>query len=420
MSVKVTRIIWKTRNLSPATKMVALCIADHANNESLVAYPSYDTIMEECELSRMTVARAIKRIAKLGLVEVAKGGHGRRETSRYNFAGLVSQFPKSGKIGPFDPADLAPLEGEDCADFGVRPCYSETALRSNIRSNIDDDFGVTSETFRSNIDDIPSNEPLDNRKIEPGEPAKTPAPRRAFCEDNSAPTRPQKTAPVIRDNQTPQRVAPRPLPAAAIATPPSPSATLPTHRQGLHQKPAPRPAPSPPVPRPLAQSQPVQSSPALPDERYAPFGSVERDGRFESPMYRAVLSACDQGPESSYKMRCQIAMAAVALEDGGFNAADVELARSRWYLPRAPVPSQLQDSIRGLLAEKATEHAQKKQETEEFNAKQQQTRERSRVRNEQRAAERAATQRNPGRPTPTPTPSAQPHSRRDAAGRIPG
>lgn len=102
ISVKVTRIMWQAKGMSIATKMVALCLANHANQESLIALLSYETIMSECGVSHMTVKRALKDLESVGLVSIERGGKFRHDTHLYSFVDLVESFPKTGEIAPFE------------------------------------------------------------------------------------------------------------------------------------------------------------------------------------------------------------------------------------------------------------------------------------------------------------------------------
>ena len=61
----------KKRTGSPTKKLILLMLADRANKEGF-CWPSMKTLVEDCELSRETISRNIKDMARDGLLHVTK------------------------------------------------------------------------------------------------------------------------------------------------------------------------------------------------------------------------------------------------------------------------------------------------------------------------------------------------------------
>jgi hypothetical protein len=55
--------------LPPAQKLVLCKLADYVNSESLVAWPSFDTLAADTGVSRRTVINAINSARKIGVIK---------------------------------------------------------------------------------------------------------------------------------------------------------------------------------------------------------------------------------------------------------------------------------------------------------------------------------------------------------------
>lgn len=67
MSHKLVQAVFKT-NLRLSLKMVALCLAEHADEETRKAWPGLDTIQAQCDLSRRYVLSALETLVDLKLI----------------------------------------------------------------------------------------------------------------------------------------------------------------------------------------------------------------------------------------------------------------------------------------------------------------------------------------------------------------
>jgi hypothetical protein len=66
------RWAWKVRDITPAQKLVLLCIVSHYNTAQRVSFPSQSTIAAETGQSARTVIRAIHALEELKLIHKQK------------------------------------------------------------------------------------------------------------------------------------------------------------------------------------------------------------------------------------------------------------------------------------------------------------------------------------------------------------
>jgi Helix-turn-helix domain len=99
MSIKIMSQVWELE-LPAAEKLIALALADHANDQGICA-PSFSRIAWKCGISRDTVKRALRRFRDSGLVLKTSeaGGPGRPAVWRI--------FPSKGVTLPPFTSDLA-------------------------------------------------------------------------------------------------------------------------------------------------------------------------------------------------------------------------------------------------------------------------------------------------------------------------
>jgi hypothetical protein len=77
----------------------------------------------------------------------------------------------------------------------------------------------------------------------------------------------------------------------------------------------------------------------------------DRDPRFQTPHYLALLDACDLADERLKlvpKRRAFVAGIAVTLADE-FTTEQIAQARTNWTMPTAPTPEQMAEKIGSLL-----------------------------------------------------------------------
>lgn len=67
MSIAAMEVVWKSK-LPPMEKLLALALADSANPKGFSVFPSTRTMMERSSMSRRTVFRKLRALAKPGLI----------------------------------------------------------------------------------------------------------------------------------------------------------------------------------------------------------------------------------------------------------------------------------------------------------------------------------------------------------------
>ncbi len=86
MSIEVIARVLKKKWGSPSRKLVALKLADTANEDGTSIYPALQTVADECELSKRQVQRTMSEFRADGLLVLVKeGGSGPRDTTAYRF-----------------------------------------------------------------------------------------------------------------------------------------------------------------------------------------------------------------------------------------------------------------------------------------------------------------------------------------------
>jgi DNA-binding IscR family transcriptional regulator len=71
MSVKMTNMVWEAR-LRPKTKYVLLALLHLAEEDGYTVYCSKHSIAVQANLSERTVQRQLRKLEKLGWIEVAE------------------------------------------------------------------------------------------------------------------------------------------------------------------------------------------------------------------------------------------------------------------------------------------------------------------------------------------------------------
>jgi hypothetical protein len=114
MSVKVMTWVWEHSESEGTARLVALAIADHADDAGRNAFPGQQRLANKCRISVRTVRRAIDEVVALGELAVdayegqlSKTGEGRR-THRYSFPKFAAMLSSNHEL----PDSLTPNRGE--------------------------------------------------------------------------------------------------------------------------------------------------------------------------------------------------------------------------------------------------------------------------------------------------------------------
>lgn len=68
MSIKLMNQAWEVKGLDPTTKLILMCLADHANEHDRTCWPAISTIADKCDVSRATVKRRMLQLEQYGLI----------------------------------------------------------------------------------------------------------------------------------------------------------------------------------------------------------------------------------------------------------------------------------------------------------------------------------------------------------------
>lgn len=84
MSVALMSLVWEIRWPTQSQLLIALKLADHANDEGANVYPSKSRIAEQAQCSESTVKNALRAFRDCGILRVTKkGGNGPGSTTIY-------------------------------------------------------------------------------------------------------------------------------------------------------------------------------------------------------------------------------------------------------------------------------------------------------------------------------------------------
>ena len=117
MSIAIMSRIFALDFQTCSRKMLAVKLADHADDEGCGIWPSVERLARECNLSTRQVQRILADFVSEGfLVVITAGGKGKRSTTRYDFD--LAKLPKSdvetdGAQAPSNADSEAPNAGSD-------------------------------------------------------------------------------------------------------------------------------------------------------------------------------------------------------------------------------------------------------------------------------------------------------------------
>jgi hypothetical protein len=83
VSLKVMTQVWERTDLSQSQTLVALALADHADDEG-ECWPSLDRVAEKSRLKKRQTQRVIQQLEQIGILQVERAV-GRRNTNCYRF-----------------------------------------------------------------------------------------------------------------------------------------------------------------------------------------------------------------------------------------------------------------------------------------------------------------------------------------------
>lgn len=97
MSIRLMTMIWDIKFPTQSQLLVALKLADHANDEGTHVWPSRARIADLTQCSESTVKHVLRAFREIGLLHVVEeGGKGPRDTTKYAFHMRLIQALEKG------------------------------------------------------------------------------------------------------------------------------------------------------------------------------------------------------------------------------------------------------------------------------------------------------------------------------------
>lgn len=124
MGIAASKLVWAKSKSKGATRLVVLCLAEHANDNG-VCWPSISTIARETKVSDRQVTRAIQELVNLKEVAIIEKGDGRGKSTIYTITlkdDMVSSFEpqeaqEKGDI-PSQKDDICDIKGDILSEKG--------------------------------------------------------------------------------------------------------------------------------------------------------------------------------------------------------------------------------------------------------------------------------------------------------------
>lgn len=151
MSIRIMSQVWEIRFPTQSQLLIALKLADFANDEGGSIYPSRSRLADEAQCSETTVKVALRGFRSIGLLKVTQeGGKGPRDTTHYAWdlrllkaladgkctisgGGEELEIKWADKGAEFDPFDGP--RGQNSAEGGGEPCAKGATGRPQYTKN---------------------------------------------------------------------------------------------------------------------------------------------------------------------------------------------------------------------------------------------------------------------------------------------
>ena len=138
--------------LPPAQKLVLCKLADYVNSESLVAWPSFDTLAADTGVSRRTVVNAINSARKIGVIKrLYKGAlNGRGRSNCYLFPLYDRHSANFAPCQHVSADDTVQTTTPHSANDDVTQCKSCTLSSNNhLKDNLRESAASSSSALRA-------------------------------------------------------------------------------------------------------------------------------------------------------------------------------------------------------------------------------------------------------------------------------
>lgn len=144
MSVKVMTAVFERYPVGGGEMILALALADHADDDGAKVFPSIEHLMINTRQSRRTVQYQLRRMEESGWLILVNSGHGGRGQSREYRISL--EWIRGGDLpGQENGAEIAPIsDGKNGADFApINP--PEKGAIHDIKGASDDTKGANGD-----------------------------------------------------------------------------------------------------------------------------------------------------------------------------------------------------------------------------------------------------------------------------------
>lgn len=136
MSVKVTNAVWVHSQARKTDLLVLLALADNADEDRWIAWPSVATIARKARVGERTAQRALRRLEEQGEVSVVKPGGRTSEGNRATVYRIELEGRQSGTPG----VSAASAGGDSGSRNGVAPVTPQPSRNRQEPSGVEGIF----------------------------------------------------------------------------------------------------------------------------------------------------------------------------------------------------------------------------------------------------------------------------------------
>lgn len=122
MSYRITELVWANSRSAGLARLVLLALASYANDRTGVAFPRLELLEQRTQIHRTTILRHLKRLVKIGELEVVSGAGGGRTPVHYRVvtadAAQRTLIPRTNGHHPSQSATPHPSQSATRGDLG--------------------------------------------------------------------------------------------------------------------------------------------------------------------------------------------------------------------------------------------------------------------------------------------------------------
>lgn len=149
MSIRLMTMMWDVQFPTQSQLLVALKLADFANDDGGSVFPSRNRLVENCQCSESTVKRILRSFREIGLLHVVEeGGSGPRDTTKYSWNMRLLKALLDGQCtitGGGEELEIEWAEGVDNKGAILDPLDELRGSPEGLRGSPVDAKGVTGD-----------------------------------------------------------------------------------------------------------------------------------------------------------------------------------------------------------------------------------------------------------------------------------